>query len=63
MLKVAIHGDHVFASAVGEPSRQRSSLTEVSAQPHSDYVRVDFGQFLEQLVGKILLPSSTKTNW
>ena len=53
MLKITIHGDHVFASAVREPGSERSGLTEVSTQPHSDYMRVDFGKFFQQLVSKI----------
>ena len=53
MLKIAIHSDHIFASAVREPGSQRGSLAEVSTQPNGDYMRVDFGEFLQQLVSKI----------
>jgi hypothetical protein len=53
MLKVAIHSDHIFASAVREPSSERCGLAEVSTQPNGDYMRVDFGEFLQQLVCKI----------
>ena len=53
MLKVAIHSDHIFASAVREPSRQSCGLAEVSTQPNRDYMRIDFGEFLQQLVSKI----------
>src|SRR5208282_64501 len=44
MLKVAIHGDHVFASAVREPSSERGGLAEISPQPNGDYMVVDFGE-------------------
>src|SRR5271166_1866681 len=53
MLKVAIHSDHIFASAVREPGGERCGLAEVSTQPYGDYMRVDFGEFLQQLVSEI----------
>src|SRR5271157_45793 len=54
MLKIAIHSDHIFASAVRESSSERCGLAEVSTQPNGDYMRVDFGEFLQQLVSEIL---------
>ena len=54
VLKIAIHSDHIFASAVREPSSKRCGLAEVSTQSNGNHMRVDFGEFLQQLVGKIL---------
>src|SRR4029077_10021400 len=54
MLQIAIHSDHIFASAVRETSSERCGLAKVATQPNRDHMRVDFGKFLQQLVSKIL---------
>src|SRR5208283_4253002 len=53
MLKIAIHSGHIFGSAVREPSSERGGLAEVSTKPNGDYMRVEFGEFLQQLVSEI----------
>src|SRR4029077_3537725 len=50
MLKIAIHGNHVVARAMRKSSRQCSGLTEVSAQPNDRHARIDYCEFLYQLL-------------